>query len=119
MPDYTDYIREVPNFPTAPVDFKDISPLLADNAVFAAAICDMGQAVGAHSQPPEYWIAIDARGFLLATALAQRFGGGVVLCRKAGKLPPPVIEQTYTTEYSTDTLAMHPGAGSAIVVDCG
>jgi len=111
---YKNYIKEVPNFPIEGVNFKDISPLLANNEVYRSAI----ENLGARSQePPDYWVGIDARGFLLASSLALRFGGGVVLCRKPGKLPPPAISYSYKTEYSEDELSMHPGTGNVIIVD--
>ena len=111
---YKDYVTEVPDFPIQGVSFKDISPLLADQETFRSAIAEMGDLVG---KIPDYWIGIDARGFLFASALATYFGGGVVLCRKKGKLPPPVVGESYTLEYGTGTLEMKSGHGTAVIVD--
>ena len=111
---YKDYIIEVPNFPIKGVNFKDISPLLADQETFRSAIVEMGDLVG---KVPDYWIGIDARGFIFASALAIYFGGGVVMCRKKGKLPPPVVSESYTLEYDTATLEMKEGSGTAVIVD--
>ena len=111
---YKDYITEVPNFPIKGVNFKDISPLLADQETFRSAIAEMGDLVG---KVPDYWIGIDARGFIFASALAVYFGGGVVMCRKKGKLPPPVVSESYTLEYDTATLEMKEGSGTAVIVD--
>ena len=121
---YIDYIKEVPDFPVKGISFKDISPLLANPKVFREVIHKMGELVGIEpTEPPyftrypDYWIAIDARGFLFASALSYRFGGGIVMCRKKGKLPPPVTSYKYKTEYSEDTLEIKDGSGTAVVVD--
>jgi adenine phosphoribosyltransferase len=121
---YKEYIKEVLDFPVEGVSFKDISPLLANSKVFKEVIYKMGKLVGIlPTQPPyitkypDYWIAVDARGFLFASALSYEFGGGIVMCRKKGKLPPPVISYKYKTEYSEDTLEIKNGSGTAVVVD--
>ena len=124
---YKDYITEVPNFPIKGVNFKDISPLLADQETFRSAIVEMGGLLDNirdynNRGVPEYWIGIDARGFIFASALAVYFGGGVVMCRKKGKLPPPVVSESYSLEYDTATLEMKDGIpdgnrGTAVIVD--
>ena len=81
---YKDYIIEVPDFPIQGVNFKDISPLLADQETFRSAIVEMGGLLDNirdynNRGVPEYWIGIDARGFIFASALAVYFGGGVVM----------------------------------------
>ena len=111
---YKNYIIEVPDFPIKGVNFKDISPLLADQETFRSAIVEMGDLVG---KVPDYWIGIDARGFIFASALATYCGGGIVLCRKKGKLPPPTKELSYDLEYGTSTLEMKSGSGTAVIVD--
>ena len=113
MSGYKDYITEVPDFPIKGVNFKDMSPLLADGIKFEEAVADMGRLV----KNPDYWVGIDARGFIYASALSIMFGGGVVMCRKAGKLPPPTASHKYKTEYSEDELEMKIGAGTVVVVD--
>jgi adenine phosphoribosyltransferase len=110
---YEDYITEVPDFPVEGVNFKDISPLLADIEMFEKCIEDMGNMV----EIPDYWIGIDARGFIFASALSIYFGGGLVMCRKEGKLPPTVFSHSYSTEYSEDTIQIKQGSGTAIIVD--
>ena len=110
---YKDYITEVPDFPVQGVNFKDISPLLANQKLFEECIDEMGMLVDI----PDYWIGIDARGFIFASALSMIHGGGVVMCRKAGKLPPPTARHEYKTEYSEDVLEMKIGTGSVVVVD--
>ena len=108
-----DYITEVPDFPVKGVNFKDISPLLADQETFRSALVEMGRQV----RLPDYWVGIDARGFLFAGALSYEFGGGLVMCRKKGKLPPPVESYTYQLEYGEDTLEMKRGEGKVVIVD--
>ena len=110
---YKDYIIEVPDFPIQGVNFKDISPLLADEQVFDECIEGMGEMV----EIPDYWVGIDARGFIFASALSIYFGGGVVMCRKKGKLPPTIFSHSYKTEYSEDTIQIKQGSGTAVIVD--
>ena len=110
---FKDYITEVPDFPQRGISFKDISPLLANEEAFDNCIEDMGGLV----EIPDYWIGIDARGFLFASALSIYFGGGIVMCRKGGKLPPTVFSHSYETEYSEDTIQIKQGSGTAVVVD--
>ena len=119
---YKDYIIEVPDFPIQGVNFKDISPLLADQETFRSAIVEMGGLLDNirdynNRGVPEYWIGIDARGFIFASALATYCGGGLVMCRKKGKLPPPTKELSYDLEYGTSTLEMKSGSGTAVIVD--
>jgi adenine phosphoribosyltransferase len=110
---YKDYITEVPDFPEEGISFKDISPLLANEEAFDECIECMGEMV----EIPDYWIGIDARGFLFASALTMVRGGGAVMCRKAGKLPRPTANYLYQTEYSSDELSMHFGSGTVVIVD--
>ena len=110
---YKDYITEVPDFPIEGVSFKDISPLLSDEKVFKNVIRDMGERV----RIPDYWVGIDARGFIFASALSIYYGGGVVMCRKEGKLPPPTRTYGYNTEYSKAVLELKEGSGEVVIVD--
>ena len=110
---YKKYIKEVIDFPKEGISFKDISPLLANEGVFKSAIRDMGSRV----RIPDYWVGIDARGFIFASALSIYYGGGVVMCRKEGKLPPPTRTYGYNTEYSKDILELKEGSGEVVIVD--
>jgi len=110
---YKKYITEVIDFPKKGISFKDISPLLSDEVVFKNAIRDMGERV----RIPDYWVGIDARGFIFASALSIYYGGGVVLCRKKHKLPYPKNWQSYNLEYGTATLEMRDGEGEVVIVD--
>ncbi len=119
MTHWTHLIRDVADFPKPGIVFKDIMPVLADAAGFAAAIDAMaapwrGQAIDAV-------IAIEARGFILGAALAQVLGVGFVPVRKPGKLPGHVLSQTYALEYGQDTLELHadalPAGARVLLVD--
>ena len=117
---YKKFITEVPDFPIEGISFKDISPLLANEEMFGEVIVEMGELVGKVGnmrRQPDYWIGIDARGFIFASALATYFGGGLVMCRKKGKLPPPTKQWSYNLEYGTATLEMKSGSGTAVIVD--
>ena len=109
---YKSFIKNIQDFPKKGVSFKDISPLLS-SPEFPQMIMDMRKLV----QQPDYWVGIDARGFLFAGALAYENGGGVIMCRKKGKLPPPVESYSYQLEYGEDTLEIQPGNGRVVIVD--
>jgi adenine phosphoribosyltransferase len=92
--------REVPDFPKPGIQFKDLSPLMAD-ARGLAAVTD---ALAAMASGADLVAGVDARGFLLGGAVAVKLGTGVLPVRKGGKLPPPVHSETYDLEYGTATL---------------
>ncbi len=92
--------REVEDFPSPGIQFKDLSPLFAEDRGFAAvtdALADIASGT-------DLIAGVDARGFLLAGAVALRLGTGVLAVRKGGKLPPPVLSETYDLEYGSATL---------------
>jgi adenine phosphoribosyltransferase len=109
---FKSYIREIPDFPKPGVSFKDISPLLK-STWFPYAIHLMAGQV----KHPDYWIGIDSRGFIFSSAIAGTTGGGLIMCRKKGKLPPPIVSQSYSLEYGEDTLEIQPGTGKVVIVD--
>ena len=113
MDGYKKFIKEYSNFPVNGVNFKDISPLLADQQMFLEVIVDMGRRV----RNPDYWVGIDSRGYLFSSALATQFGGGVVCARKEGKTPGEFVSKTYDLEYGTATLELQPGEGEVVIVD--
>ena len=117
--EYKEYITEVPDFPKPGIGFKDISPLLADEQTFRSAIVDMGMCVDAGYNCPDYWIGIDSRGFIFASALAIYFGGGVVCARKEGKLPNASCSESYSLEDGSATLEMQNNSdgGTAGIID--
>ena len=114
---YKDFITEIPNFPIDGVNFKDISPLLANEQVFRSALVEMGDKVDAGFNRPDYWIGIDSRGYIFSSGLATYFGGGVVCARKEGKTPGQFLKKTYDLEYGTATLELQPGVGKVVIVD--
>ena len=101
-------IRDVADFPTPGVVFKDISPLLADHVAYAAVV----DAIVAHHGrgSVDKVVGIEARGFLIAAPVAYHFGAGVVPLRKKGKLPGATHETTYALEYGEDVLQVHRDA---------
>jgi len=103
-------VREIPDFPRAGVQFKDITPLLADAAALAEAV----RALAALARPlaVDCVIAAEARGFLLGPALALELGAGFVLARKPGKLPYETVSAEYLLEYGADQLEVHSDAVS-------
>ena len=113
MDGYKDYIKEVKDFPIEGVNFKDISPLLADQESFRSALVDMGRMV----RNPDYWVGIDSRGYLFSSGLATYFGGGVICARKEGKTPGDKISISYDLEYGSATLEMQQGEGQVVIVD--
>ncbi len=110
--DWKKFVNEIPDFPQPGVSFKDVSPLLK-SPLFPHTIEEMKSLV----KHPDYWVGIDSRGFIFASAIAASNGGGFIMCRKKGKLPPPVVSQTYSLEYGEDTLEMQPGTGRVVIVD--
>lgn len=101
-------IRSVPDFPKAGINFFDLTPLLLEHVqeVTTAMIEAVPTAV---LDEVEVLVAIEARGFVFASLLAGRLGKGLVLLRKAGKLPPPVHQHHYELEYGTDCLEIREG----------
>lgn len=117
--DLKGYIRNIPNWPKEGILFRDITPLLLNPKAFAAAIealiadfTDMGV---------EYVAAVEARGFIFGSAVAEKLGAGFVPIRKKGKLPWQTESITYDLEYGTDTLQVHNDAvksgGKVLMVD--
>lgn len=98
-------IRNVPDFPKPGIQFKDITPVLADPRLFAGAIDLLTQNFAPGSV--DAVVGIDARGFIFAAAAALKLKAGFVPVRKVGKLPWQTIEQSYDLEYGTNTVAMH------------
>ncbi|HEU0190559.1 MAG TPA: adenine phosphoribosyltransferase [Mycobacterium sp.] len=99
-------MREVPDFPIPGVAFKDVTPVFADATGLAAVTAALAEvAAGA-----DLVAGIDARGFLIAGAVADRLGVGALAVRKGGKLPPPVHSEEYQLEYGRAMLEI-PAAG--------
>jgi adenine phosphoribosyltransferase len=101
-------IRNVPDFPKAGIQFKDITPVLADARLFAGTI----DLLVGNFKPGsvDAVVGIDARGFIFAAAAAMKLRAGFVPVRKKGKLPYQTHEQDYALEYGLATVAMHTDA---------
>lgn len=99
------FVRMVPDFPKPGIQFRDLTPLLADGAAFQATTAALAERAG----PFDMIAGIEARGFLFAAALAQLTGHGLVIVRKPGKLPGPTIGHDYALEYGVDRLELHEG----------
>lgn len=111
-------IRTVQDFPKPGICFFDLTPLFMSNiepltdALIASIPAEKLEQV-------DSFVAVEARGFVLASLLAQRLGKGLLLVRKAGKLPPPVVGVGYSLEYGMDRLEMSADieAQKIIIVD--
>lgn len=102
------YIRNVPDFPKKGILFKDITTALKNPAVFQEIINSFYTM--AKDLNVDYVAAVESRGYLFGAPLAYKLGAGLVIIRKAGKLPAEVVRETYGLEYGTDTLEMHKDA---------
>ena len=113
-------IRNVPDFPKPGIQFKDITPVLADARLFAGSIDLLTD--GFKPGSVDAVVGIDARGFIFAAAAAVKLRAGFVPVRKKGKLPYKTHEQDYALEYGSATIAMHvdalkPGARVLLIDD--
>ncbi|MGD9796102.1 MAG: adenine phosphoribosyltransferase [Acidimicrobiia bacterium] len=101
-------IRDVADFPTPGVHFKDITPLLRDPDGFRFAVDALADRFA--GVPVDRVIGMEARGFILAAPVAYRLGASFIPVRKAGKLPWAVAREEYALEYGTDKLEIHRDA---------
>jgi adenine phosphoribosyltransferase len=117
MEELKSIIRDIPDFPKKGIVFKDITTLLADGKNFHRMIDLI-----AHrylGQRIDQVVGVEARGFILGSALAYKLGTGITLVRKPGKLPYKTLQKTYSLEYGTDTLEIHQDAfkpGDRVIV---
>jgi adenine phosphoribosyltransferase len=112
-----DAIRNVPDFPKPGIQFKDITPVLANGRLFANCVDSLTSGF----QPGEVdaVVGIDARGFIFAAAAALKWKCGFVPIRKKGKLPYETHEESYDLEYGSNSIAIHTDAvtsGSRVVL---
>jgi adenine phosphoribosyltransferase len=105
------HLRDVPDFPSPGIVFKDLTPLLGDVDAFRYTV----DAIADHAAglTLDKVVGIEARGFIFAAAVAYRLGAGFVPVRKAGKLPWKTVTETYALEYGTDSLDIHEDAVAA------
>jgi adenine phosphoribosyltransferase len=117
---FRSYVREIADYPSDGVVFRDITPLLGDANAFAqavSAIVDEFSGVAI-----DRVAGVESRGFIFGAPVAYRIGAGFVPVRKAGKLPWAVVREEYQLEYGADKLevhrdAIHPGERILIVDD--
>ncbi len=106
--DISSYIRNVPDFPKAGIQFKDVTTLLQNGAAFKYIIDGWRERY--RDQNIDVIVGADARGFIFGSALAYAMELPLSLVRKKGKLPYTTIAEEYALEYGTDTLEMHVDA---------
>jgi adenine phosphoribosyltransferase len=101
-------IRNIPDFPKPGIQFKDITPVLADARLFSGSVELLTE--GFKPGSVDAVVGIDARGFIFAAAAALKLEAGFVPVRKKGKLPYQTHEQEYDLEYGTAAVAVHVDA---------
>ncbi|GAB3927404.1 adenine phosphoribosyltransferase [Microlunatus endophyticus] len=115
---WIDLIRDIPDFPTPGVVFKDITPLIGSPGGFAAVVHDLATKVPADI---DVVVGMEARGFIFGAPVALSLGTGFVPVRKPGKLPGEVITTEYELEYGTNSLSVHrdaiPDGSRVLIVD--
>lgn len=110
MDNLTSLIRDIPDFPEPGIVFKDITPVLADGKAFAALVDALAEPF--RDAGVVKVAGIEARGFTLATPVAERLGAGFIPVRKPGKLPYDTVREDYALEYGTDSLEIHTDAAA-------
>lgn len=113
--DLTKYILSVPDFPKQGVLFRDISPLLKNFEALDFIAKKFSERF--NLADIDYIAGVESRGFILAMLLAAKTNKGFIPLRKAGKLPPPVVAETYSLEYGQATLEMQHGSGRVVILD--
>jgi adenine phosphoribosyltransferase len=106
----TSLIRDIPDFPEPGIVLKDITPVLADGKAFAKLVDAL--AAPFRDKGIDKVAGIEARGFTLATPVAERLGAGFIPVRKPGKLPYETVREDYSLEYGTDSLEIHTDAAT-------
>lgn len=108
MEELKNIIRDIHDFPKKGIVFKDITTLLQDAKSYQRMVDLLAHRyIGMHIDKV---VGVEARGFIVGSALAYKLGAGVVLVRKPGKLPGETFSKTYALEYGTDTLEIHRDA---------
>lgn len=119
MADIAKLIRTIPHYPKEGIMFRDITTLLKDPAGFKTTINMLADQY--RNAPIDYIAGIEARGFILGSALAFALGKGFIPVRKKGKLPGKTITQSYDLEYGSDTIEIHDDAihagASVLLID--
>jgi adenine phosphoribosyltransferase len=113
-------VRDIPDYPSPGVTFRDITPLLGNADGFQRSIDELVERF--EGVPVDRVLGMEARGFIVAAPVAYRLGAGFIPVRKAGKLPWAVVREQYALEYGRDKLemhrdAIHPGERILIIDD--
>ncbi len=98
-------LTEIPDFPKPGILFRDVAPVFADGPAFRIIVDELVQRFAGQFDAVA---GVEARGFVLAAAAAYATGTGLLVVRKAGKLPGEVLAETYELEYGTATLELEP-----------
>ena len=117
MTDLKSKVREVQDFPTPGVGFKDVTPLLADAQLLRETVGELAEWV--RSNNADIVLGAEARGFWIGSAIAIEAGVGFVPARRPGKLPPETVSASYVLEYGENSLELHPELipdGSRVVI---
>lgn len=104
-------VRSIPDWPQKGIIFRDITPVLEDKKLFRFLINELAKPY--KQKKIDKIVGIDARGFILASALAYKLKTGLAIVRKKGKLPFKTVRKKYTLEYATETLEIHKDAVKA------
>lgn len=119
MVDLKAHIRGVPDFPRPGILFYDIGTLLAHGPAWQETVSRMRSVV--EEEKPDFLVAIESRGFLVAAPLAAQLGLGLVMVRKKGKLPGKTQSFSYSLEYGQDTIEIQEGViekgARAVLID--
>ena len=111
------FVRDVPDFPTEGIVFKDLMPLIGNAEAFHSTIQQLAE--WSRPRKPDVILGAEARGFIFGGALAYELGCGFVPARKPGKLPWERVTATYDLEYGSDSLEVHADSlspGSRVIV---
>ena len=112
-----DRISEYPNFPKKGILFRDFSPILKDPSALSFVVEEFSKHF--HPKDVDVFVGIESRGFILASILAQKYDKGMILLRKAGKLPGKTAKTSYTIEYGKAVLEIQKTAlnkGERVVI---
>ncbi|HIF52689.1 MAG TPA: adenine phosphoribosyltransferase [Candidatus Nitrosopelagicus sp.] len=110
-------INEYKDFPKKGILFRDFSPMLKDHSAMSVVVEEFKK--NYHPKDVDVFVGIESRGFILASILAQKYNKGMVLLRKAGKLPGKTVKTSYTIEYGKAVLEIQKtalNAGERVVI---
>ncbi len=108
MKNYSEFVRNIPDFPKKGILFRDITPMLLNHRVFSSVVNEFVKRL--KGKKIDKIVAIESRGFIFGGAIANKLGIGLAIVRKPGKLPFETIRETYDLEYGKDSLEIHKDA---------